>query len=139
MNHRYQPLGESSLPLPSSTTRPLVDSPYESDEEEELKRRQHNPIDHPPVDINPRRPSHRQSAQPPIGVAASSVVVLLAGIVLVLFGMGVISMSYGIVLRSSVGLIGMFCIVSGGYTLWNWVYNSVIAHDGGYLFPTFSK
>ena len=142
--HRYQPLSTTSSPLPSSssTNRPLVDSPYEDDEDERLKRRNINPNDHPPTDINPRTP-HTPIQLPPLGLLATSLLTLLVGLGLCGWGVGWVGGSGGVWWVWRVGGVvgGVFLCVSGVYSAWEWWVESgdggsARRASGGYTFPS---
>jgi len=141
-DHRYQPLStSSSSPLPLSTIRPLVDSPYEDEEDERLKRRNINPLDHPPTDINPRT-SHTPTQLPPVGLLATSLFTLLVGVLMVGWGSGVMAVSGGLwwVWRVMSVVCGGFLCVSGLYSAWEWWVEmsgggSARRTVGGYTFP----
>ena len=144
-DHRYEAVPTTSTPLPVSSTRPLVDSPYEDDDDERLKRRNINPLDHPPTDINPRTP-HTPNQLPPIGLLATSLLTLIVGLVLLGWGVGVVGGSGGVwwVWRVVGGGCGGFLGVSGVYTCWEWWMERTDGGSGrrtggGYTFPEFRR
>lgn len=145
VDHRYQPLSTTSAPLPISATRPLVDSPYEDEDDERLKRRNINPHDHPPTDINPRTP-HTPNQLPPAGLLATSLLTLLAGMALLGWGGGLMGGSGGVwwVWRVLCVVCGVFLCVSGVYSAWEWWVErndggSARRASGGYTFPEFRR
>ena len=100
-------------------------------------------VDHPPVDLHPRRSSfrHSTSSSPPLGVAFSAVVIVCFGLYLLLMAGGV---DLSLVIRVPSGALQLVCLtvgcflcVSGGYTLYHWLYEGSTRPDGGYLFPSF--
>ena len=142
--HLYQPVPTTSTPLPASVSRPLVDSPYEDEDDERLKRRNINPHDHPPTDINPRT-SHSPNQLPPAGLLATSLLTLLVGLWLLLWGAGLLG-GGGVwwVWRAVAVGCGGFLSVSGVYSAWEWwEERSGGSHarraSSGYTFPEFRK
>ena len=138
-DYRYEPLSTTSTPLPVSTTRPLVDSPYVDEDDERLKRRNINPLDHPATDINPRT-SNTLTQPPPAGLLATSLLTLLVGLVLLGWAMGVVSGSGGVwwVWRAMSAVCGSFLCASGVYSAWEWWVertNGGLRASGGYTFP----
>ena len=128
-SHRYAPL---------STTRPLADIPYESDDEVDLKRRAIQP-DHPPVDLH-RAPPQSSAPAPPIGVAVSSAVLVVAGVCLLVLVTGGVGVKAAVAVRALCGVVGGFLLLSGAYTLYAFAYHaSMRLESGGYVFPSYSR
>ena len=131
---------QSSYTYTAVGSRPLADTPYESDDEAALKRRAIR-SDHPPTDIH-RTASRFNAPPPPAGVIFFSAVVVCAGFLLVALGLGWGWGSMRVVwvaLRWLCGGTGAFCVVSGSYTLYESVFHDATRYEGGYLFPSYNR